>query len=179
MAEKRSSEFDGNSTVVPLRPDAASSVDMAGFSAMLAEHDRLLDLCHELEEIADSLPAPAPTALCQHVMTALSACHGQAAFQCDKVMTATLCGPWLALAQRITAMQAEQQGLGQEISLSLEQMVRAQKVDAPDMLGYMLRAWFEGCKRLIAIEELALVAFGRHHLSNNQLALLEARFAQN
>lgn len=176
MAEKRSSSSGDDNIVVPLRPRVAGSADIAAFDAMLAEHDRLLALCQELEQIADTLPAPASASLCRDVIIALANHHGTMAQHCAATLTPALNGPWQPLAKRIAAMQAEQEGLGQEISLALDHMARTQKVESPDMLGYMLRAWFEGCKRLVVIEELALAAFGRHVLSQAQMAQLESRF---
>ena len=176
MAEKRTYSTGDQNVVVPLRPETATSPEgLAALPAMLAEHDRLQSLCDVLEQIADDLPKAPPPLLCRELISAIAQSHSPKAQACSKVLAHTLQGPWSGLGARIAAMQAEQEGLGQEIILSLEHISRSPQVDAPDMLGYMLRAWFEGCKRLMMIEELALLACSRQHLTARQSVELEIR----
>lgn len=177
MAEKRMPPPDETHRVVPLRPPAPEPEKMSALAAMLAEHDRLHSLCAVLEDIADDLPTPPAPPLCRALISAIAQSHGPGAMACTHMLGQSLQGPYGGLRQRIAAMQAEQEGLGQEIILALEHLARTIAVDAPDMLGYMLRAWFEGCKRLILIEELALLACNRTILAPAYLSALEARLS--
>ncbi|MCA3256144.1 MAG: hemerythrin domain-containing protein [Alphaproteobacteria bacterium] len=119
------------------------------------DHDQMDALCALLEEIADSLPRPQADA-CTEAIERLERFVPVHVRHDDDVF-ARLIGD-VHLRERLTGQHNEDLGLSQELSLALEPLAAGGTTDDPDALGYMLRCFFNGCRRSMLVEELAIQA---------------------
>jgi hypothetical protein len=135
-------------------------------------HDQLLDdheaqrvLCLELEQLADMLPALPPTTRIRRIcaqIEGVTSIHFRRAEVVLSALSATLADSvgdgllrTLAEIQEIDAVH------GQDLIGVLWDGAARGGVSSPDQLGYMLRCFFDGCRRSIAFKETMLLVFDR------------------
>ncbi len=128
---------------------------------VLDQHRRMDALCAMLERIADELPRACPTR-CRRVSalleTFVAAHHRYEEPVLAELLAAEEISRGGALLSRIIAQHHEEEGLAQEILLALEPLCEGRAVKTPETLGYMLRCFFNNCRRSMLVEELALQA---------------------
>lgn len=124
---------------------------------LYADHGRLGELCDQLEAIADDLPRACPTRCSRAAaqLTALVPAHHAFEFG---VLAEVLGAGRRELLERILAQHAEDEGLALEIAMALEPLSAGAAPEEPVTLGYMLRCFFNNCRRTMLVEELALQA---------------------
>ena len=124
-------------------------------AALLIEHDEIDRLCGLLEAIADTLPHPSDQD-CRTAVQLLDVLIPAHMAREAGILSRRLSDP--ALRDRIAEQHHQDLGLAQELSLALEGPAAGTSPDSPDMLGYMLRCFFNGQRRSMLVEELALRA---------------------
>lgn len=124
-------------------------------AAIFHDHDMLNDLCGQLEAIADSLPRPDKLA-CARVSRLLEDFFPAHVVRENEALERHL--PDRTLRERIVAQHNEDMGLSQELVIALEPATRGERIEDAEALGYMLRCFFNGCRRSMLIEEMALRA---------------------
>lgn len=138
------------SLVTPDERSLSARLDM-----LLAQHEQLGQLCDELEGIADALPQACPRRCARaaaQLQTLVPAHHGFEAGTLGEML-----GPGHAdLLSRIMTQHAEDEGLAFEIAMALEPVAAGAPPAQPETLGYMLRCFFNNCRRSMLVEELAL-----------------------
>lgn len=127
-------------------------------------HADMLRLCHDLEQIADSLPNMIDRRLCLIVAAqivplvqtshAYEEAHVFPAFVA-KTATLPLCNSTpvhLASIRRLKAEHIEDECAAQDLAEMLRPIGYGIAVENPEALGFMLRAFFEAMRRHIAFE---------------------------
>lgn len=125
------------------------------------DHDARLGLCCELEQIADMLPSlPAPARvrrLCGHI-DCVAALHFK---RVDTLLAELARGRETPILEDLRRQLAEMHAMdtvhGEDlIGLFWDSTARG-SVTRPGEFGYMLRCYFDGCRRAIAIENALLM----------------------
>jgi hypothetical protein len=144
--------------------------------ALAAEHAVLRALCDRLEGFADGLPG-IPPAEERHAaarqLAILLPGHQQRE---DALLESLLppeggCATERALLERIRGQHVTDRVHAQDLGAALE---AADGSGDGRALGYMLRCFFDGCRRALAFEELAILNLARRRLSPETGALLAA-----
>lgn len=124
---------------------------------LYADHGRLGELCDQLEAIADDLPRACPTRCRRAAAQLMNLVPAHHAFEAG-VLTDVFGADRRELLARILGQHAEDEGLALEIAMALEPISAGAQPDGPETLGYMLRCFFNNCRRSMLVEELALQA---------------------
>ena len=66
-----------------------------------------------------------------------------------------------------------------EIAESLEKLANGEKAENPNMLGYMLRSFFEGYRRHLHWENTFLLPLARERLSSEDLEIIGSAMTAN
>jgi hypothetical protein len=128
-------------------------------SQVFEQHSRLGQLCDTLESIADDLPHACPQR-CEKARVALETLVPEHHRFEARVFGNLLAGQGGGLLKRILDQHGEDEGLAFEIALALEPIAAGLPPEQPETLGYMLRCFFNSCRRSMLVEELALRAAG-------------------
>lgn len=119
------------------------------------QHSRLASLCDQLETIADDLPRACPTRCSRAAAELATLVPEHHAFE-REVLSALLEARQPDLLDRILRQHGEDEGLAGEIAQALEASSSGAEAPDPETLGYMLRCFFNNCRRSMLVEELAL-----------------------
>ena len=142
---------------------AALTISLAERSAsrrvaqLYEEHSRLDALCDLLEAIADDLPRPCPGYCSRAAAELETLVPRHHAFEAE-VLADLLAPQQRDLLDRILGQHAEDEGLAFELAMALEPIGAGAPVEQPETLGYMLRCFFNNCRRSMLVEELAIRA---------------------
>lgn len=135
------------------------------------EHQAERNLCDMLERIADSLLEPLDTVLASTGIVALRSCLKRHValeeIYLYPVLTKRLCPGDLAenLLEHIRFEHTADESLAHDTADQLEQALGSGRVENPEMLGYMLRGFFECRRRHIAWEDAIILPLARYRLS--------------
>jgi hypothetical protein len=150
-------------------------IDEPDLAGLLYDHERMRDLCDELERLADGLPGH-PSLMerrtvakrierttVEHVKTTSSFLR-RFFSAVEPVVTR-------GVLSRILMRQVSDAVHAEDIAETL----RAEHLDAAtiDMLGYMLRCLFENCRRALEFEGLFLLSLGGSRLTPSARRKLE------
>ena len=149
------------------------------------EHRMQEHLCDILEKIADGLPQDVDPALCQKAVQALR--HDIPLHHQDEERGlfpllnkhATHIPVIQGAIQRLETEHDSDEGFASELIEQLEILARGGKTANANMLGYMLRGFFEGYRRHIQWEDAVIMPLAREHLSAEDLAALEQVMLKN
>ncbi len=83
------------------------------------------------------------------------------------------------ILSRLTEEHQTDEGFAEELGECLDILGRGEKVGNPDMVGYMLRGFFEGYRRHLHWENTLLLPLARKRLKEDDLAELQKIFAAN
>ena len=147
-----------------------------GVHALVAEHVVLRALCDRLEAIADGLPGLPPAEerrqLSRHLTTLLPPHQARESELLQSLLPADGASPVEhSLVERIRDQHVMDAVHAQDLGAALE---AAGPDSNGDTLGYMLRCFFDGCRRAMAFEELALLRLAGRRLSPAATSLLTA-----
>ena len=143
-------------------------------------HAQHAALCDTLECIADSLPKAIDADLCASVLDVLKndlPLHhkdeedGLFPILREKALTDE------SLAIHLNQLSWEHsadESAAHEIAEALEKLASGEHPENPNMLGYMLRAFFESYRRHLHLEDTVLLPLARDRLSAEELAKLSA-----
>ena len=126
-------------------------------SKLFDEHSRLASLCNELEKIADDLPRACPARSRRAAAELANLVPEHFAFE-RELFSALLKARQPDLLDRILEQHYEDEGLAGEIAEALESLGDGAEAPDPETLGYMLRCFFNNCRRSMLVEELAMRA---------------------
>lgn len=147
---------------------------------IVAEHALQLELCDALEYIADGLPDSIDRRLVREVIAILG--HGlEAHFRAEEQMLFPLLrrrgGGDPSLVAALDQLQMEHvrdEDISSELLEELTFVAEHGRARNADMLGYMLRGFFEGQRRHIAWENAVVVPAARRLLQQDDLQSLSA-----
>jgi hemerythrin-like domain-containing protein len=132
---------------------------------LMASHRRLLALCSELEDLADHLPASFDPQRCLHLARAICPILAQAHALEERALFAKLAGgsdslPNLDLSvERLRWEHFEDICFAEDLREALLALVRSERADQAETMGYMLRGFFESVRRHVAFEAEVLLPF--------------------
>ena len=144
-------------------------IDEREIVLLVAEHGEQRQLCSMLERIADGLPeVPSPDAITD-VGRQLSS-YARRHFLLKERLFLRLAGQAnCPTSERILKEISHNHAIdaihADDLAAELQRLSGAARVDHPGELAYMLRCFFDGCRRAIAFEELALLRLGRERLT--------------
>jgi len=147
-------------------------------------HAELRKLCDQLEACADALPTMPSLAENRAIRARLAKsihryAHGggallDALFWRDPRQPLTA-----ALLAQIRARHAADDANAQDLIAALDPASEEQDRFPPEMLGYMLRGVFDGCRRAMGFTELAVLTLGDRRLTSEARGLLIASLERN
>ncbi len=148
------------------------------FELLFSDHEKQWELCAWLEEIADRLPDDVPPSLCRKAAAALSgdmARHhreeeeGLFPLLLARARESDLAGEIIA---RLREEHASDEGFAEELVDILRRLEDGERPENPDMLGYMLRGFFENYRRHIHWENTVVIPLARKRLTEEDKAIL-------
>lgn len=160
------------------RPDFLAGPDAGPFGKLKLEHTLQLRLCDSLEYIADGLPDSFDRRLAKSAATLLE--QGLAhyvRFEDEQLfpLVRRRSEPYIAGAlSQLETEHVRDQAFALEISEELERLCASAVCQNPEMLGYMLRGFFEGRRRHIAWENTVVIPVARQVLRPADLGELSA-----
>jgi hemerythrin-like domain-containing protein len=147
-------------------------------------HIDQIRLCNILEEIADGLPGSIDRSLCAqasgYLENNLIEHHRQEENGLFLVLEERLNADHdlPEILERLREEHATDEGFASEIAEKLTQLANGSTLQNPDMLGYMLRGFFEIYRRHIHWEDTILMPLAREHLDAADLVRVAERFSQ-
>lgn len=145
------------------------------------EHAVQLELCSVLEFLADSLPNAVDPRLASLAVTILRNGLKQHTSLEEEGLFPLLrrriggTAHLLAMLDQLTAEHEADEGLAIEIADALDEIVAERPTENPEMLGYMLRGFFENQRRHIEWENNVVLPLARNVLNADDLGELQAR----
>ncbi|GAA0336527.1 hypothetical protein GCM10009087_53760 [Sphingomonas oligophenolica] len=132
------------------------------------DQDARAALCTELEQLADALPAlPTPARvrrLCNQI-DIVTSIHFRRA---DAILAEAAAGfdvpPASGALEQLAEMHAMDTMHGEDLISVLWDSVARGTVARPGEFGYMLRCFFDGCRRAVALENMVLTLIEREAL---------------
>jgi hemerythrin-like domain-containing protein len=153
----------------------------------LIAHDHALQerLCDMLEAIADGLPGDIDRRQCREAAAALKfdlPLHHRDEEQCLFPLLlerGAATGSLAEVLDRLSQEHAKDESFAGEVVESLEGLAQGGTARNPDMLGYMLRGFFEGYRRHILWENTLVMPAARQYLIEADLERLSRCMAAN
>ena len=151
------------------------------FALILRDHEVQWRMCGWLEEIADALPHNAPPLLCRKAAECLRRDmplhhreeeEGLFPLLLARARETDMAGEIIA---RLREEHASDEGFAEELTGTLARLEAGEAPDNPDMLGYMLRGFFENYRRHIHWENTVVIPLARRRLTQEDTAVLLAR----
>lgn len=149
---------------------------------ILYEHDLQLQLCDLLEQIADCLPKNVSPRAAQSAVNAIHELyrHHEREEGCLFPIIQKRAKPHDNIDQILSHLKEEHatdESLASEMQENLEILAAGNLPENPNMLGYMLRGFFENYRRHISWENTVLLPLVRERLTEDDFATLAAHFA--
>jgi hemerythrin-like domain-containing protein len=144
-------------------------IDEHDIVLLIAEHGEQRRLCSVLEQIADKLPeVPSPDAIID-VGRRLSS-YSQRHFPLEARLFLRLanhanCPSAARILSEVSHNHAIDAIHADDLAAELQRLSGTTRAVHPGQLAYMLRCFFDGCRRAIAFEELALLKLGGERLT--------------
>lgn len=159
-----------------VEPAPAAVSDPIGYFE--AQHMRHREMCNILESIADSLPDLVDCRLCGSLagilrvdLPAVHRSEEVALFPLIELRAEPDDGVAGMLA-RLRQEHAIDEGYAQELGDLLDTLSGGVRPDNPDMIGYMLRGFFESYRRHVVWEQAILLPLARRRLTGADLQQL-------
>ncbi|MFO1088633.1 MAG: hemerythrin domain-containing protein [Hyphomicrobiales bacterium] len=149
------------------------------------EHKFQAEVCNGLERIADGLPDEVDRRLCQRIISCLRydlPLHHRDEEEGLFPLLRARAAAEDSIGEVLDHLERDHktdEGFSEEVLESLEALARGDKLANPEMVGYMLRGFFEGYRRHIHWEETLVLPFARQILTPEDCAKLAACMSQN
>jgi hemerythrin-like domain-containing protein len=166
-----------------LMPDRFNAVETieSPLDAMARDHESQLDICNCLEKIADGLPGDVDRELCGTVIKSLKIdlpIHHRDEEEGLFPLLEERAEPQDNITDvlaRLALEHATDESFADELLDGLEALSRGEKPRNPDMLGYMLRGFFESYRRHIYWENAIVLPLAQQRLGQAELDILRKR----
>jgi hypothetical protein len=159
---------------------ARNPLDIIAHSHVLQQ-----ELCDALERIADGLPDDVDRRLCARAAANLQfdiplhhRDEEEALFP-RLLMRVEPSDGLEEILQRLSAEHAADTDLGAEIAECLDALAHGQRLSNPDMVGYMLRGFFESYRRHIHWENTLVMPLARQRLNEDDFEAIAAVMERN
>lgn len=157
----------GLAAVEGAQPDPISLIE--------SDHDRQLDLCDMLEEVADSLPGAVSAGLARVAGTTLrQGFPAHIRLEEDTLFPLLRCRgaehPWLGrVLDQLCHEHTTDESYGHEVAEALDILAETGDAANPDMIGYMLRGFFLTQRRHVEWENAVVLPVARELLTEADL----------
>jgi len=137
------------------------------------EHGAEMCLCNALEQLADALPEPLDPEIASAGITTLRSCVRRHIVLEECYLYPTLLKRAKKdefkedLLAHISREHASDESHAHEAADEMEEALLLGQVPKPEMLGYMLRGFFEARRRHIAWENAVIIPLARQRLSKS------------
>ncbi len=151
------------------------------FALLLEDHTKQWELCGWLERIADGLPNDVPRDLCalaaQSLRTDMPRHHREEEEGLFPLLIARAEDGDMAdeIIAKLSEEHASDEGFAEELLDILERLEKGDPAENPDMLGYMLRGFFENYRRHIHWENTVLIPLARRRLTAADVGVMLER----
>lgn len=148
-------------------------------------HAVQVEMCDAMELIADGLPDEVDRRLCARVASCLEFDlplhhHDEEHALFPLLRTRALPEDGLdVILERLVAEHSSDNDFASEIAEALEALGQGGRPQNPEMLGYMLRGFFERYRRHVQWETTLVMPLARLRLTPDDLAALQAQMSQN
>lgn len=165
--------------------DGPGSLARNPLDVIASAHAFQADMCDALERIADSLPDEVDRRLCAQLASCLEfdlPLHHRDEEACLFPILRSRALPEDGLEDILERLASEHQSdndFASEISEALERLAQGGRPDNPEMLGYMLRGFFERYRRHVQWENALIMPLARLRLGPADLRLLQAGMSEN
>lgn len=162
------------------RPSARSPLDMIS-----SAHAVQVRMCDAMERIADGLPDEVDRRLCAKVASWLQfelPLHHHDEEESLFALLRQRARPEDGLVEildRLASEHSSDNDFASEIGEALETLAQGGHSDNPEMLGYMLRGFFERYRRHVHWETTLVMPLARLRLTPEDLATLESRMGES
>lgn len=171
-------------------PISASAAERLGFArnplVMIAHaHAMQVQMCDAMERIADGLPDEIDRRLCASVASCLQFDlplhhHDEETALFPLLRNRAMPDDGIAeILERLASEHSSDTDFASEIAESLEQLGQGGRAPNPDMLGYMLRGFFERYRRHVHSENTLVMPVARLRLTAEDLEQLAATMEAN
>jgi len=146
--------------------DAVSDVELTDLLGrqLRDDHDAQLALCVELERLADMLPSLPPPRrvrrICRHIEFVTTRYFRRAETIFADALTTRPDPALRQMLASLSSMHALDAVHGEDVVAALWDGTARGRAVRPDELGYMLRCFFDGCRRAVALEEALMLLIG-------------------
>jgi len=159
--------------------DASRVATKHPLDLIIYEHDLQARLCDLLEQIADCLPDNVSPPAAQAAVSAIDGLfrHHKHEEECLFPLIKKRAKPQDNIAQILSHLEKEHaadESLVSEMQESLENLAAGNKSENPNMLGYMLRGFFENYRRHLSWENTVLLPLVRERLTKDDFDILAA-----
>ena len=150
---------------------------------LMRAHRSRAELCDRLEAIADALPSLPPPeerdAICQQLLDTAALEQRQEMPFLNQMLVRATPEPFAnALIEHVRRGNATDAFGAFELVAMLRPSPIGESLLSADALGYLLRSFFNGCRRAIEFEQLAILMLAAHRLTKEARALLVERFVE-
>lgn len=148
--------------------------------AMIADHADQRRLCALLEDMADALPDLPFNGILDRVgqqLAEFARRHQPLEIELfHRLAGAGTCPTATRVLKEIRYYHAIDAIHAEDLAAELKQLSGSARVVCPGELAYMLRCFFDGCRRAIAFEELSLLKLGGERLTPGARSAILASF---
>ena len=166
-------------------PDPAVSERSNPLDMIASAHALLVQMCDAMERIADGLPDEVDRRLCAQVASCLQydlPLHHHDEEEGLFPLLRARAKPEDGVDQileRLAAEHSSDTDFASEIAEALETLGQGGRPANPEMLGYMLRGFFERYRRHVHWENQLVMPLARLRLTRDDLDQLAARLSEN
>ena len=149
------------------------------------EHRFQVEVCNGLERIADGLPDECDRRLCQQIVSCLRydlPLHHRDEEQGLFPLLRRRASPGDSIHEVLDHLERDHcidEGFADELIEALERLAGGDRPPNPEMVGYMLRGFFEGYRRHIHWEETLVIPLARQLLTDDDRTALSACMSAN
>lgn len=164
----------------PISVEALQAIGEADIAPMVARHAVMRHLCRELEDCANRLPdryvISHAAVLSARLAANLRECEAMGRAVWSRMFGTQCEATDSALAQRMRHYHAADALHAEDLHEALARAAAQGPAAAAqtDLLGYMMRCLFDGCRRCIDCREAALLLLGADRMSAGAAAALRA-----
>ncbi|WP_138995631.1 hypothetical protein [Sphingomonas sp. PAMC 26621] len=173
-SNKGNANLPGNVVALRRRRHVINELDLV---RLLAGHWKLDTLCDLLEACADALPTRPSLAqsimLCEKLSRLIDLYEHGGTMLLHEMFEPDLHRPLTnALLDHIVASHAVDSANAQDLIAALDPASGEASRFSAEILGYMLRCFFDGCRRAMNFTELAILTLGEKRLTPDAKTLL-------
>lgn len=155
-------------------------IDEQDVVSLIADHAAQRRLCRTLEAIADALPDLPSAELSLRTGQQLSRYSHRKSPMEDELFQRLVddapCPTVGRIFNQIRQHRAIDMLHADDLAIELDHLSGLHRAEHPGQLAYMLRCFFDGCRRAVAFEELALLKLAGERLTSAARAAIVASF---